>query len=119
MALFPKSVDDAIAQAKAAASRAAILLARGHVKAEPIVAACDPEICIGCGLCESFCPYSAIRMSRSGKRKQAQIIVAACKGCGICASYCPARAISVGRFTDEQILAQIQAFGVTAQVNSL
>ncbi len=113
MALFPKPVDEAIAQAKAAASRAAILLARGHVKAEPIVAACDPEICIGCGLCESFCPYTAIRMTRAGKRKQAQIIVAACKGCGICASYCPARAISVGRFTNEQIFAQIQAFGVT------
>jgi heterodisulfide reductase subunit A len=50
-------------------------------------------------------------MTKKGKFKKAEVIVAACKGCGVCASYCPARAISMGRFTDEQILAQIEAFG--------
>ncbi|MDP3028797.1 MAG: FAD-dependent oxidoreductase [Deltaproteobacteria bacterium] len=111
MAQFPKPIDESIAQAKAAASRAAILLARGYVKAEPIVASCDPEVCIGCAICESFCPYTAIRMTKAGKLKKAEIIAAACKGCGICASYCPARAISMGRFTYGQISAQIAAFG--------
>jgi heterodisulfide reductase subunit A len=111
MAQFPKPVDEAVAQAKAAASRAAIMLARGYVKAEPIVSSCDREKCIGCGMCEYFCPYGAIRMTKVGKVKKAETIIAACKGCGICASYCPARAISMGRFTHDQISAQIAAFG--------
>jgi len=75
------------------------------------VSSCDQEKCIGCGMCEYFCPYGAIRMTKVGKVKKAETIIAACKGCGICASYCPARAISMGRFTHDQISAQIAAFG--------
>lgn len=111
MCQFPKPIDERIAQAKAAASRAAILLAKGYVKAEPIVSSCDVDICIGCGICEYLCPYSAIRLEKIGKLKKAVVVAAACKGCGVCASYCPTRAISMGRFTDEQIAAQIKAFG--------
>ncbi len=111
MSHFPKPVDDSIAQAKASASKAGMLLSRGYVKAEPIVSSCKPEICIGCGLCAHFCPYSAIQMIKAEKGKKAEIIVAACKGCGVCASYCPTKAITMGRFTDEQINAQIEAFG--------
>jgi heterodisulfide reductase subunit A len=112
MAHAPKPVDEAIAQAKAAASKTAILLSKGFVKAEPIVASCAPEICTGCGMCEHFCPYGSITMAKKEKGRVAEIIVAACKGCGVCASYCPVKAISMGRFTDEQIYAQIEAFGV-------
>jgi heterodisulfide reductase subunit A len=50
-------------------------------------------------------------MTRINKKRKAEIVVAACKGCGVCSSYCPARAINMGRFTDDQILAQIKAFG--------
>ena len=111
MAQFPKPMDECIAQAKAAAARAAILLAKGHVTAEPIVSSCDVGKCIGCGICEHLCPYSAIKLKKMGKLKKAQVVTAACKGCGVCASYCPSRAITMGRFTDDQITAQIRAFG--------
>jgi heterodisulfide reductase subunit A len=111
MSHFPKNVNDSIAQAKASASKAGMLLAKGYVKAEPIVSSCDADKCIGCSLCAHFCPYSAIQMVKAEKGKKADIIVAACKGCGVCASYCPTKAISMGRFTDEQINAQIEAFG--------
>jgi len=111
MAQFPKPIDECIAHAKAAASRAAILLAKGYVTAEPIVASCDVEQCIGCGICAHLCPYSAIRMTKVGKLKKAEFVAAACKGCGVCSSYCPTRAIDMGRFTDDQIADQIRAFG--------
>jgi heterodisulfide reductase subunit A len=117
MSHFPKSIEDSIAQAKASASKAGILLARGYVKAEPIVSSCDPDTCIGCSLCAHFCPYSAIQMVKVEKKKKAEIIVAACKGCGVCASYCPTKAITMGRFTDDQINAQIEAFGESAKNN--
>jgi heterodisulfide reductase subunit A len=111
MAQFPKPVDECISQAKAAASKAAILLSKGYVTAEPIVATCDMDLCIGCGICAHLCPYSAIRLTKVGKLKKAEFVAAACKGCGVCSSYCPTRAIAMGRFTDDQIAAQIKAFG--------
>jgi heterodisulfide reductase subunit A len=111
MAKFPKPVDECISQAKAAASKAAILLSKGYVTAEPIVATCDMDLCIGCGICAHLCPYSAIRLTKVGKLKKAEFVAAACKGCGVCSSYCPTRAIAMGRFTDDQIAAQIKAFG--------
>ncbi len=111
MAQFPKPADECIAHAKAAAAKAAILLAKGYVTAEPIVASCDMDQCIGCGICAHLCPYSAIRMTKVGKVKKADFVAAACKGCGVCSSYCPTRAIAMGRFTDDQIALQIKAFG--------
>jgi heterodisulfide reductase subunit A len=106
----PKPVSEIIAQAQAAAGKASIPLARGYVTVEPIVALVDREACIGCSLCESLCPYAAIRMVRVEKKKKAETLAASCKGCGICASRCPSLAISQGCFTNEQILAQIRAF---------
>ncbi len=117
MAHFPKTVDESIAQAKAAAAKGAALLARGYVKADPVVASCETHKCIGCSLCTSFCPYGAITMVKQDKRKKAEVIIAACKGCGICASYCPTRAMNIGRFTDNQIYAQIEAFRAEKQNN--
>jgi heterodisulfide reductase subunit A len=111
MAQFPKPIDECIAQAKAAAAKPAILFSKGYVTADPIVSACDADVCIGCGICVELCPYSAIRLTKVGKRKKAEVIAAACKGCGVCSSYCPTRAFTMGRFTDEQISAQIRAFG--------
>jgi heterodisulfide reductase subunit A len=110
-AQFPKPDDESIAQALAAAARAAVLHAKAYVTAEPIVASCNESNCIGCGVCVHLCPYGAIQLRTIDKRKKAGILAAACKGCGVCASYCPTMAIDMGRFTGEQIAEQIAAFG--------
>ncbi|MCK4467623.1 MAG: CoB--CoM heterodisulfide reductase iron-sulfur subunit A family protein, partial [Desulfobacterales bacterium] len=107
----PKPVSESIAQAKAAAGKACVPLARGFAGVEPIVSSVDMDACIGCRICENLCPYAAIRMIKVGKRKKAETISASCKGCGICASHCPALAISMAGFTNEQILSQIHTFG--------
>ncbi len=111
MAHFPRPLDELIAQAKAAAAKAALLLSKGYVTVDSVRSSIDEGLCIGCGICEHMCPYKAIRMKKVDKRKRADVISAACKGCGICASYCPAEAITMGRFTNAQISAQIAAFG--------
>ena len=107
----PKPMAESIAQAKAAAGKACIPLARGFVTVDPIVSSISQKTCIGCGICESLCPYTAIRMIKVGKRKKAETISASCKGCGICSAQCPTFAISMGRFTSDQIMAQINALG--------
>ncbi len=110
LAHSPKSIDESITQAQAAAARAAIPLAKGMVMAEPIVSSVEPERCFGCGICEYLCPYGSIKVNETGAGPKAETITASCKGCGICASKCPRRAISMGRFTADQILSQIDAF---------
>jgi len=107
----PKPLDEVIVQAQAAAAKASIPLIKGFVSVEPIVSSVDKEICIGCGICASLCPYQAIQMVKMDNKKKAETIAASCKGCGICSSRCPTFAISMGGFTREQIGAQIKAFG--------
>ncbi|MGR0479941.1 MAG: FAD-dependent oxidoreductase [Candidatus Electronema sp. V4] len=108
----PKPVDETIAQAQAAAAKAAIPLVKGSVTVDPIVSVVEQDKCIGCGLCASLCPFGSIEMIKGedGKRK-ARTIAASCKACGICSSHCPTFAITMGGFTNEQIMDQIAAFG--------
>ena len=115
LAHSPKPLDEIIVQAQAAAAKAAIPLVKGHVNVEPIVSSVDPEICIGCGICASLCPYQAIRIKKVGKKRKAETISASCKGCGICASRCPTFAITMGGFTRAQIYSQIEAFGAATE----
>jgi heterodisulfide reductase subunit A len=112
----PKPVDETIAQAQAAAAKAAIPLVKGSVNIDPIVSVVEQEKCIGCGICASLCPFGAIEMMKVDKKRKARTIAASCKACGICSSRCPTFAISMGGFTNEQIMGQIAAFGqVTAK----
>jgi heterodisulfide reductase subunit A len=102
-----KDIPSSIAQASAAAAEAIKLLIKDEIEAEPYIAEVDESKCSGCGICASACPYKAIKMNI--EKKVAEVNVGACMGCGICASACPSKAIKQRRFTDESIIAAIDA----------
>jgi heterodisulfide reductase subunit A len=105
----PKDVKDSVTQAGAAAARASILLNAGKTKVEAITSQIDGEKCNYCGLCARVCPYNAILPADKKTKKLPVVVQAACAGCGACASECPQDAITMRHFTDEQIMAQIEA----------
>jgi heterodisulfide reductase subunit A len=102
----PKDVRESVAQALAASAKAVRILSRPEIEQEPLAAVVDYDKCTFCARCIPVCPYSAIR---GELRKSLEVIQAMCMGCGGCASECAVDAIEMPGFTDEQILAQIDA----------
>lgn len=109
MAHSPKFIEESIAQACAAAARAATVLSKKALEMEGSIAKVDKDLCSGCKICESLCAYNAIEMEQSSDKPVAHVLEALCKGCGVCGSSCPTKAITLGHFTNEQILAQVKA----------
>lgn len=105
MAHYPKPIDESIAQALAAASRAATVLSQKHVEASGMVSVIDPEHCVGCQGCLHVCPFGAINYFED--RHICQVNGALCKGCGACAATCPSGSVQLMGFTFLQIYAQI------------
>ncbi|HJX23414.1 MAG TPA: CoB--CoM heterodisulfide reductase iron-sulfur subunit A family protein [Candidatus Bathyarchaeia archaeon] len=105
----PKDIPDAVAQAGAAASRAAVPLSMGKVELEGIIASVDEDLCSGCRICESVCEYGAIKMKEKSGKQVSSVIEVLCKGCGVCGSACPTKSIKMCHFTDDAILAQVKA----------
>ncbi len=107
----PKSIDETIAQAKAAVSRACTIISKPTYMAEATIAAVNEDICDGCGICEPVCEYKAIEivseMVGDEEKKKAKITEALCKGCGGCVAACPAGAMEQKGFKSNQMLAVI------------
>ncbi|MBN1223878.1 MAG: (2Fe-2S)-binding protein [Candidatus Aminicenantes bacterium] len=106
----PKDIPDTVAQAGAAAGEALSLADKGTFALEPITAEIDEELCAGCQLCVSLCPFTAITYD---KEKGVSVINdALCKGCGTCVSACPCGASQQKHFRDAQIFAEIEGIFV-------
>jgi heterodisulfide reductase subunit A-like polyferredoxin len=114
MAHYPKFLDEAIAQAQAAASRAAGILAQDTILTNARIASVDPAKCVGCLTCVRICPYEVPQVSNDytgvGSIVGAAFVEPAiCHGCGSCVSECPAQAIQLMHYTDVQTLSKVDA----------
>ncbi len=108
LAHYPKPIDEAIAQGRAAASRAVTLLARENIHTSGTVAQTSPMVCSSCGVCISLCPYSAPSFIEKGPFSgKAEINPVLCKGCGLCVASCRSGALHLKGFDNDQVFAQI------------
>jgi len=113
----PKDIPESVAQASAAAAKACGLLSKEEMPTEPIVSEVNEAICAGCGMCVAICPYKAIELKTitervAGKtieRKVASVNSGLCQGCGACTVTCRSSAINLKHFTNEQIMAEVDA----------
>jgi heterodisulfide reductase subunit A len=106
LAHAPKSLDESITQAQAAAARAVTLLSAGKIHVSGTVAHVDPLVCSSCGVCLTLCPYGAPKWNE--KNGKAEIEATLCKGCGLCVASCRSGALHLKGFDTGQIMSMIQ-----------
>ena len=105
LAHSPKMTNENIAQARAAAARAATILSKTQLEVGGQVSCVDQEKCISCMTCVRACPYHAPFVNMDHK---AEIAAAGCMGCGICVSECPAHAVQLRNFETEQFMVMLR-----------
>ncbi|AGL01481.1 NAD(P)-binding protein [Desulfoscipio gibsoniae] len=96
----PKNMEENIAQAKAAAGRAATILSKNHLESQGVVAKVDPSKCAACLTCVRLCPFNVPRV----KNYAAEIEPVLCQGCGTCAGECPNKAITLQGYSDRMYM---------------
>ena len=113
----PKDIPETVSQASAAAAKVIGLLSKNKLKGNPCVASSNPALCNGCSTCEKVCPYGAItyeeqqvvQKNHQVTRRVAVVNPAVCQGCGACTVTCPSGAMDLRGFTNQQILAEVDA----------
>ncbi len=101
----PKDIPETVSQAGCAASKVLGMFSADELMHEPIVAWVDEELCSGCGLCVSVCPYDAREIDE--REKVAKVTEVLCQGCGACVAACPNKAAQQRNFSSAQYLSMI------------
>ena len=113
LAHCPKSAEESIAQADAAAARAATILSKDEIEIDAVISEIVDENCDGCAYCIDPCPYGALTlieyMSSGSIKKTVQRDGALCKGCGVCQATCPKKGVFIRSFRLEQLGAMVDA----------
>ena len=82
------------------------LFSQNELSHESMIAGVDEDLCSGCGVCVSVCPYAARKLdSEKGVIEVNEIL---CEGCGACSSACPSGAAQQRNFTDTQIVSMVK-----------
>ena len=103
----PKDIPETVAQASAAAAKVGDLFAQKELIHEPTVVPVNDELCSGCGICITMCPYSARTLDPD--RGVVVVNEILCEGCGACAAACPSGAAQQRNQTDNQIFSMLRA----------
>jgi heterodisulfide reductase subunit A len=106
----PRDIPTSVGQGSAAAAKVMTLFSKDKLESDPQVSSVNASRCVGCLKCATTCPFGAIKevTDRAGNVK-AEVIETVCQGCGICTVTCPQGAIQLQHFTDNQILAEVNA----------
>ena len=107
LAHSPGGMAETIAQAQAAAQRAATLLSRDRLVSGRTISRVSERRCSGCELCIPACPYGA--RVKDEEKGVAAVIEALCLGCGACTAVCPNGAAELRGFTDSQVFSMVDA----------
>ncbi|TKJ19967.1 MAG: 4Fe-4S ferredoxin [Promethearchaeota archaeon Loki_b32] len=110
-AKWPVDLTESITQGYAAAGRASTIISHDTIEVEgatSFLPEYNKNLCTGCEICITVCPYKAISKNENDEIEITQVL---CKGCGVCGATCTSHAIIIRHFTDEQILSEIYAFG--------
>ena len=97
------TIEESVAQAYSAASRATTILSKDILVLEGVISAVDPALCIGCNRCADVCNYNAVGVRYEDNKMVSEVNPLLCKGCGDCAAECPAFAITMSHFGRAQI----------------
>ncbi len=101
----PKDIPASVVQGAAAAARVLGRINQKEMALEPVRASVIEELCSGCRICNTMCPFNAISFDTA--RKITEINAALCQGCGTCVAACPSEAITGTQFSNDQVLAQL------------
>lgn len=113
----PKDIPDTVAQACAAASKVSALFSKDQMATNPMISEVNQEKCVGCLFCSKVCPYKAISGKEITERVHGQEITRTvadvnsglCQGCGACVPECRSGALNLKGFTNDQLLAEVDA----------
>jgi len=105
----PKDIPASVGQGSAAAAKVLSLLSKEMLESDPVIAHVNTSACVGCLKCMKTCPFQAIKEESLRGKTVASVIETVCAGCGVCTSTCPCGAIQLSHFTDNQILAEVNA----------
>ena len=107
LANAPRSLEEEIAQAQAAAQRAASVLVRENLRSGRVVSVVNARKCSGCRLCVTACPFNARWMDE--EEKVAVVEAVLCQGCGTCVALCPNSAAKLNGLKEKQVFSMIEA----------
>lgn len=113
----PKDIPDTVAQASAAAVKVCGLFSKERMATEPMITEVDISKCSGCGLCVPICPYHALSLVEIKERghqgpftrQVVEVNGSLCQGCGACLPACRTVALNLKGFTNEQLVAEVDA----------